>query len=90
MSRRKDDNSVSWLLSTVDRASCSYGWTRPKKAALAVLLGIVAWFATFVTLTLATGLTSPLTLACLAVGAAGITADYIAGRRQAAPQSEPD
>lgn len=81
---------VSWLLNTVDRANRGYGWTWAKKAALTALAGIVAWLATFVTLALSTGLFSVSTIACTAVGAAAITADHIAGRRQATPPSEPD
>lgn len=83
-------DATSWLLNTVDRANRSYGWTRPKVAALAALVGIVAWLATFVTLALSAGLLSIATIAYTAVGGAAITADYIAGRRQAASPSEPD
>lgn len=89
-SRPKQNDPASWLLHTVDRANRSYGWTRPKVAALAALVGIVAWLATFVTLALSAGLLSIATIAYTAVGAAAITADYIAGRRQDAPPSEPD
>lgn len=79
MNRRNEP--PSWLLNTVDRASRSYGWTRAKKAAVAALLAMGAWFATFAALAVTTGLGSVPTIACIAVGAAGLLADHIAGRR---------
>lgn len=84
----RGDDPASWLLNTVDRANRSYGWTRPKVAALAALVGVVAWLATFVTLALTAGLLGIPTLACTAVGAVAITADYIAGRRATAYQRD--